>query len=143
MKILEERTKEIDDSLIEKMHPGGYRYVLRGGVPICSESDPEWARMAKIAVKILQSGAKKIAMIGGGFCILPKLLYGRGYEIDVYEIESALEEYHKDARFISGDWRDFLDGTYDILVYDAGEFLAPEDRKRLKASAPIIFGLEE
>lgn len=110
---------------------GGYRMVMRGEASVCSESDTDLAIEARYALRIRESHLyESVAVIGGGFCILPRLL-GSALDIDIYEIVPELERFRPwHAAFIPGDWRDTLRGTYDVIVYDIGD-LSREDRERL------------
>ena len=121
--ILEHRTREVDASLRLVQHDGeGYLMVMAGERCIASESDADLARCARFAMEITQLRGARVAIIGGGFCILPRLLFGRGYLIDVYELEPALDRYCPvGARFIPGDYVSTLSGKYDAIVYDIGD----------------------
>lgn len=122
--ILEQGTMTVDNSLTETTHGGeGYNIIMRGNKAITNNSTTEHGRMAKAAIQILElPNITNIAIIGTGYGLLPRLLQGRGYNIDMYEIEGALEQFSEGlGTFIAGDWNDTLDGEYDIIVYDVGD----------------------
>ena len=117
--ILDEGFTVVDNSLRLTTHGGqGHRMVVRGVVTIASESNDDWARCAKIAVHIPRDG-RRIALIGGGMCVLPRIAQ---VPMDIYELEPALARFvPPGCTFIPGDYRDTIQGPYDVLIFDLGE----------------------
>jgi len=138
--ILEKRTKEVDDSLRLKIHDGeGYRMVMRGESCIASDGAGDWARCAKLAADVPR-GTETLAIIGGGLGVLPQLLRWVP-SITVYEIEPSLEQFVGGSVFVAGDWRETLEGKYDVIVYDLGEYPNRKEMNRLTSSCSLLLGV--
>jgi hypothetical protein len=141
--VLETRTKTVDDSLVERRHPEGHRVLMRGDRSIASDGEADLARAARFAIDLKVARGAAVAIIGGGLCVLPRVLRGRGYTQHVYEIEPALDRYCPDyATFIPGDYRTTLTGLYDAIVYDLGD---PADTALLNAHlnpGGLLLGVE-
>jgi hypothetical protein len=118
--ILDRRTKVVDDNLELFIHDGGgHRMIKRGSAFICNEALEEFGRCAKLLLDLRLPPRSSIAIIGGGFCIMPRLLQGRGLTITVFEIEPALARFCPDnCTFIPGDYHETLQGRYDGIIYD-------------------------
>jgi len=138
--ILEKRTKEVDDSLRLLVHDGGrFRMVMRGDCCIASDGDGDWARCARLAAEVPR-GTETLAIIGGGLGVLAKLLQWVP-SITVYEIEPSLEQFVGGSKFVAGDWRETLEGKYDVLVYDLGEHPNRKEMNRLTSSCSLLLGV--
>jgi hypothetical protein len=139
--VLEGRTREVDDSLRLVIHAGdGHRVVMRGERGVADDGDFTWARSARFAASVPPS-AHTIAVIGGGLCVLPRLL--RWASVTVYEIEPALRRFCPNGVvFVPGDWKNTLSGPYDVIVYDVGD---TPDRSLLEqhlARGGVLLGVE-
>jgi hypothetical protein len=133
----------------------GY-YLRTENYPIATESDDQVAEMARLAIRVADARFPRdarVAHIGGGFCILPRILDLRPWGAqDIYEIEPALIRKaqnrwpNKPWRFVEGDWRATLAGQYDIIVYHINstqEDLSDNDRDRLTmhlAAGGVLLG---
>jgi hypothetical protein len=137
--VLEQRVREVDDSLVLRIHPSGYRYITHGDRVVCADGEADWARAARFAADIALQGRGVVAIIGGGFCILPKLLRARGYTINVYEIEPPLSRFCPPwAFFVPGDYRVTMDGLFDVIVYDLGDPPAVDLTAHLKPGGQLL-----
>lgn len=115
-------------------------YIRTEDSPIATQADDQVARMARLAMRIANQrlpNTARVAHIGGGFCVLPRILDLRRWGTqDIYEIEQrivdkALERWpNRPWTFIVGDWHATLTGLYDVIVYDLGE-LSDNDRDLL------------
>ena len=86
-----------------------------------SDNDDFVARVARFALSASPIEGKSVAWIGGGLCIGPRLFAIASCKQTVYEIEPALAEFcPEDVKFVPGDWKDTINGSYDVIVYDLG-----------------------
>ena len=143
--VLDARTRTISDDLVVKRHAGeGYRLCFRGEVPVCDDGPSTWERAAHFAADMAEVGPRKaVAILGGGFCVLPRVLRCARHTMTVYEIEAALGRFCPNyATFVPGDWRTTLTGLYDVIVYDIGD---NPDRAYLESHlnpGGLLLGLE-
>jgi hypothetical protein len=115
-------TKTEDDSLRVETLYDGERRLFRGLHSIADDGQGALADNARFAMAIRNFKPRgcAVAMIGGGFGILPRLLW-KDFTITVYEIEPRLDRFIPNwCTFVPGDYRDTLTGTYDVIVYDLG-----------------------
>ena len=114
----------------ERVEADGSRAIYRGAANIALENDYEIASMAKAALRIraaFPSGGA-VAVLGGGFCILPRLLGLTPYRITIFEINEVLERYvPAGCHFILGRWQDTLVDRYDVIIHDTGEDLTERE----------------
>lgn len=142
---LDRRTRQVADDLEVRIHAGeGHRLVFRGDVPLCDDGPNTWERAGRFAAGMAELGPRKtVAIIGGGFSIIPRVLRIARHTMTVYEIEGKLERFCPNyATFIPGDWRTTLTGRYDVIVYDIGD---TPDRATLEAHlnpGGLLLGLE-
>ena len=89
---------------------------------------------ARIDALGLPAGSS-VAHLGGGMGLLPKMLMGRGFEQEVFEIDDAIAKWLLEgvpgthSTIHVGDWRETLVGSYEIIVYDID---APVDMDSLR-----------
>lgn len=137
-------TVEKDDSLRVETQPNGERRLFRGIRPITDDGDGLLATEARYALKIREFKPRgcSVAIIGGGFGILPRLLW-KDYTITVHEIEPRLDRFTPNwCNFIPGDWRATITGTYDVIVYDLGGDVPREELQPHLNPGGIILPLE-
>lgn len=109
-----------DNSLRVVTLDNGDRRIFRGRRALCDDGVVERGRMAAACMQIRDFKPRgcTVAIIGGGFGILPRLLW-KDYTITVYEIEPRLDRYTPNwCLFVPGDYHSTLSGTFDVIVYD-------------------------
>ena len=113
---------ELGDGLVETIHAGeGFRMVMRDGMTVCADGQFDRDFNLKCVRDSEPLDGKRIAWIGGGYCIGATEAAKSPCTQTVYEIEPDLEEFcPKGVTFIPGDWRDTISGKFDIAVYDLG-----------------------
>lgn len=102
---------------------------------LATEADDQWAWAGRVAARLathtMDYDDHNIAFIGGGFCILPRILdlaywnHMHIYEIEQYVIDWTREHrldprQRKRFKFIHGDYVDTLPSSeyaYDVIVY--------------------------
>jgi hypothetical protein len=96
----------------------GYRVLMAPNDTVIATEDPGMlAAAAEYRLQIPKGN--KVAVIGGGFCVLPRLLLD--CQVDVYETIQELAQYvPPGANFIVGDWSTTLVDAYNVIVYDLG-----------------------
>lgn len=118
----------VDDS-------NGYRMAFSEGVCIAAEDDAEMAACARWRLRIASNS--KVAIIGGGFCVLPRLL--TDCAVTVYEVEAELQQFcPTTCEFIVGDWNETLTIKYDVIVYDTGTPLDDASKSKLEAHCATL-----
>jgi len=121
MRILDQRTRQVPDDLVEQVHGLGYRLLFRGDKLVCDDGDETYARAAKFAVKARNLQGKTVAWIGGGFGVGPRVFDVSNCTQTIYEIEPALSEFFPPRfTFVPGDWHTAITGLFDVIVYDLG-----------------------
>jgi spermidine synthase len=124
----ETESVEVDRSLVVSQFGGRY-LIRRGAETIAAEDWKTLAYYAQYALDILalEPQPRRIAIVGGGTCILPRLL-GSIPMIDVYELDSAIVDWIKATfhqastrwRLIAGPYEETLRPTarYDVVFFD-------------------------
>lgn len=116
----------------------GFKHIITGQYTIDTDVDEQLARLARWVLS-MPARFDSIAWIGGGMCQGPRLVRGRVRAQDVYEKRPAMERFcPSGATFILGDWRDTINGQYDVIVYDVwdpreADVLSEPDRTRLES----------
>lgn len=140
MRVLESGTKEVDNSLVEKIHDGmGYRMVFRGTTPLCDDSPTAYERASRFAMIVQPRVGQTVAWLGGGLGVGPKLFALFGCSQTIYEAEAALSTYVDGVgQFIPGLWQDTLTGNFDAIICDTGEPLSVDDALLLKSHCTLL-----
>jgi hypothetical protein len=139
MRTLDQRKKQIDDDLVEKVDATGNRVVYRGESCVSADSAEQLLFVAGCALQARNLQRKTVAWIGGGFCIGPRLFDISNCTQTIYEIEPALAEFcPRNMTFIPGDYRATLTGTYDVIVYDLGGEVPRKELSAFLNSGGII-----
>lgn len=116
----EEQTVAVDKTLRLLEHP--YLRVMVGGDCVSEESDSEICRLARLALQLWDLPIRsKVAVLGGGTMILPRLL--TAHDVTVFELEGPLVEemvqrYAGLCNVVVGDFRQTLTGKWDAIVDD-------------------------
>lgn len=90
---------------------------------IASEDASDYSRLAPVALRLLGEESAKVAVVGLGFGILPRLIC-RHHHVTAFEIEPAIIEHFRKtfpwARVVvvEGDYANNLRATFDFIVYD-------------------------
>ena len=115
------------------------RWIYRGEVCICNEED-DYSRAIPFLLAAGSLRQKRVAWIGGGFCIGPRAFAVANCDQTVFEQEPALEEFCPDGvRFVPGPWRDTIQGLFDVIIYDVGgEIPRDELDKYLKPEGAVL-----
>lgn len=116
---------------------------------LMSESDAMLsycARAVVLANDYVPRRRARIAVVGGGLCVIPRLLWPRG--VDVYEIREDLVAWCRRRwpmlegawSFVVGDYRDTFPsrGPYDLVVFDIPEEPAVELAARLADDGVLL-----
>jgi hypothetical protein len=122
MTILDTREVSVREELHIRLHSGsGHRLLMWGESTISDDGEGTFYRCSKWAVEIGSLVEKKVAWVGGGFCVGPRIFGIANCNQYVYEIESSFAEFCPEGvEFIPGDYRDTLTGKFDVIVYDLG-----------------------
>jgi hypothetical protein len=122
----------------------GYSQILSRDGLIAADDQECYAQSTRFALSAAPLNGKLIAWIGGGLCIGPRLFALAECEQVVYEIEPLLAEFcPKGVKFIPGDWRDTISGTYDVIVYDLGGEVPRETLANFLAPGGVILPKED
>lgn len=127
--VIESEIQTVSTEVGLHFNDDGYEKISKHGVIIAAESDGELAIYARICLRAYynRGQAKKIAYIGAGTMVCPRLLRSFFGTHDVYEIEQGLvtwlqskPRYNGPWNYIVGDYRNTfpLSGMYDVIIYD-------------------------
>jgi len=120
MRILTTKNRVVTDELKFVWRDGFNRLFLGDGL-LADDCDQTHGLWARAAVESSPLRGKRIAWIGGGLCVGPRV-FGLGEcNQTVYEIEPSLAEFCPvGVEFIPGDYRETMRGNYDVIIYDLG-----------------------
>jgi spermidine synthase len=126
-------------------HEQGSRVAYRGQHNIAREGQGDSVAYVQWLLELYQQGVQlgTVAHIGGGFCVMPRLM--PNFAHTVFEIEPELAEFARDFTFILGDWHDTLMGTFDVILYDTGHLPDPEEVTKLHShltEGGILLGVD-
>jgi spermidine synthase len=129
--VLQVRTRQIveQDTLRVRHEDNGRFTILSGLRELASDHDAWLADQAIRCLQITKPQNARIAHIGGGLCILPRLLRRRGYVQHIYELEPKVIEWATAKfapesatwTFVQGDYLTTLTGNYDVIAYDLSQ----------------------
>lgn len=122
----------------------GNRCIVKGSRVIATETDSDYARTCRFAFGAAPLAGKRIAWIGGGLCLGPRLFVMLGVDQQVvFEIEPSLAQFAIEyAEFIPGDWRVTLTGTFDVILYDIGDTVPYEELTKHLNPGGVILPME-
>lgn len=91
---------------------------------LATETGDDYARLTPVALRLLAEPAGRVAVIGLGFGILPRLLC-RYHHVTAFEIVPEVVEHFRltfamPVRMELGDYADTLKYEFDWIVYDLG-----------------------
>lgn len=119
-----------------------YRLAWHDGVCIATEDRAQYESLVTWAVQAGPIRGKKIAWIGGGFCVGPRVFSIADCIQTVFELEPFLAEFCPNGvQFVPGDYRDTMVGAFDVIVYDLGGEVPREFLSQHLNSGGIILPL--
>lgn len=128
MRVLDTLEVTVQEALTLHDDDHNNRFIRKGGTYLCGEDIDTYARAARFAIDAASLTGKRIAWIGGGLCVGPRVFAIADCRQTVYEIEPSLHEFcPADVTFIPGDWRDTISGRFDIVIYDLGGDVPRDD----------------
>jgi spermidine synthase len=128
--VLLSRTRQVvEDDTLRSREIDGFTTLLRGRQEVASDHPLWMAEQAYRCLQIAKPQNSRVAHIGGGLCILPRLLRRRGYVQHIYELEQkfidkATAKFAPESAtwtFVQGDYLTTLTGNYDVIAYDLSQ----------------------
>ena len=130
---IEERiTQVVKDDSLKYDESQGFAIIKKGNATMATEHDTQLGIYMRQLLEMREIGFQsdqKVAIIGAGTCVLPRILESLFDSLDIFELEQALIDWASGKYnapqswvFTQGDYEQTLaakpDNHYDFIFYD-------------------------